>query len=53
MKNLLKRDYYHNYPQVNSKEIDNTILTVLGLLSILEDKSFENELKVLANDDKI
>jgi len=52
LKNLLKRDYYQNYPQVNAKEIDNTILTVLALLSRLEDESFENELKVLANDEK-
>ena len=52
LKNLLRRDYYKNYSQVDLKEIDNTILTVLALLSRIEDKSFKNELQVLSKDKK-
>jgi len=52
LSDLLTRKYYDNYPEVNIKEIDNTILTVLALLSRLEVKSFKNELSILANDEK-
>ena len=50
--NLLTRKYYDSYPEVNINEIDNTILTVLALLSRIEDKSFKKELNILANDEK-
>ena len=50
LRNLLKRDYYKNYSQVDAKEIDNTILTILALLSRIEDRSFKNELEILAKD---
>ena len=52
LKKLLTRQYYENYPAVNDNEINNSILTILALSTRLESKTFENELKFLANNEK-
>ena len=48
IKNLLNRQYYTNYPNVDSNEIANTILTVLALISDKYEESFKDELIILS-----
>ena len=52
LKNLLNREYYSNYEQVDGLEINNSILTVLALVSSLDIKFFEYEINALANNDR-
>ena len=52
IKKLLDRDYYTNFPQVDQQEIDKSILTILGLVSKIQNKEFKNELEKLANNEK-
>ncbi len=48
LEKLLKREYYSNYPNVDNNEINNTILTILALISINPNKIFEDELNILS-----
>ena len=52
IKKLLDRDYYSNYPEVDNIEINNSILTVLALISENDKKIFNNELEFLAKNEK-
>ncbi len=52
IKKLLDRKYYINFPEVDQNEIDKSILTILALISELEDDEFEKELENLANNEK-
>ena len=52
LEKLLNREYYSNYPEVDSNEIDGAILTVLGLISKTNHQDFKNELEKLAKDEK-
>ena len=50
--NLLTREYYQNFPEVDSNEIDNAILIVLGVISEIGAKDFDKELNVLSKTEK-
>ena len=50
IKNLLTREYYENFPEVDVNEIDNAILIVLGIVSNIETKDFYDELSVLSSE---
>ena len=52
IKKLLDRKYYTNFPEVDQNEIDQSILTILALISKLENKEFKKELENLANNEK-
>ena len=52
IKQLLKREYYSNYPNVDENEINNTILTVLALVSKFPNADFNDELTLLSKNDK-
>tara|TARA_Y100000996_G_scaffold20173_1_gene14872 strand:+ start:551 stop:1420 length:870 start_codon:yes stop_codon:yes gene_type:complete len=52
LRNLLTRDYYNNFPEVDVNEVDNAILTVLGVVSRIEDKDFDIELNILSKTEK-
>ncbi len=52
LKKLLDRQYYLNYPQVDKKEIDNSILTILALISDSYHEDFKDKLTILENDEK-
>ena len=52
LKNLLTREYYANFPEVDINEIDNAILTVLGVVSRIEGKDFDFELNILSKSEK-
>ena len=52
IKQLLKREYYSNYPNVDDNEINNTILTVLALVSKFPNADFNDELTLLSKNDK-
>jgi len=52
LEKLLKRDYYLNYPNVDENEINNTILTVLALVSKFPRDNFNDELILLSKSDK-
>jgi len=52
LENLLNREYYSSYPQVDEIEIDNAILTVLALISKTSHVEFEDELTKLAEKEK-
>ena len=49
---LLDRDYYTSYPQVDQNEINSAILTVLALVSNINDKIFEDNIRKLSVSDK-
>jgi hypothetical protein len=48
LEKLLNREYYSNYPNVDNNEIDNTILTILALISTEPIKILEDELNILS-----
>ena len=52
LKKLLNRNYYLNFDKVDSNEINNSILTVLALISKFPDQIFYEELKILAEEEK-
>jgi len=52
LRNLLTREYYQNFPEVDSNEIDNAILIVLGVISEIGAKDFDKELNVLSKIEK-
>ena len=52
LRNLLTIEYYQNFPEVDSNEIDNAILIVLGVISEIGAKDFEKELNVLSKTEK-
>ena len=52
IKKLLNRGYYSNYPNVDENEINNTILTVLALVSKFPNADFNDELTLLSKNDK-
>ena len=52
LRNLLTREYYQNFPEVDSNEIDNAILIVLGVISEIGAKDFDKELNVLSKTEK-
>ena len=52
LKNLLSRDYYKNYPEVDVREVENTILTVLAMVSDIKTRDFKEELNLLAETEK-
>ena len=43
LKNLLDRNYYTNYSNIDTNEINNTMLTILALVSKYRKKAFEDE----------
>ena len=49
---LLTRDYYSNYPNVDENEINNSILTILALVSKFPSDNFNDELIILSQKDK-
>ena len=49
---LLRRDYYSNYANVDENEINNTILTILALVSKFPNKDFNDELILLSKNDQ-
>ena len=52
IKKLLNRKYYSNYKEVDMIEINNSLLTVLAIVSKYPDKIFYEELKILSEDEK-
>jgi len=52
LRNLLTIEYYQNFPEVDSNEIDNAILIVLGVISEIGAKDFDKELNVLSKTEK-
>lgn len=52
LEKLLDRNYYSNYSNINENEINNSMLTILALVSKFPEDNFENELKILAKDEK-
>ena len=52
LKNLLTREYYANFAEVDINEVDNAILTVLAVVSRLEGKDFDFELNILSKSEK-
>ena len=52
IKKLLSREYYSNYKEVDANEINNSLLTILALVSKIPDKIFYDEIKILAKIDE-
>ena len=52
LEKLLVRDYYSNYPNVDENEINNSILTILALVSKYYSENFKDELVELSQNDK-
>ncbi len=52
IKNLLNRKYYSNFNEVDANEINNSILTVLAIVSKFPDQFFYDELKYLSKYEK-
>ncbi|SVD83196.1 uncharacterized protein METZ01_LOCUS436050, partial [marine metagenome] len=48
IENLLNREYYINYPNVDTNEISNTILTILALISHRSEEIFKDEIEILS-----
>ena len=52
LEKLLTRDYYSNYPNVDENEINNSILTILAIVSKYPLEKFNDELIELSQSDK-
>lgn len=52
LEKLLDRNYYTNYSNIDANEINNTMLTILALVSKYPEKAFEDEVRILAKDDE-
>jgi len=52
LEKLLRREYYLNYPNVDSIEINNTILTILALISDKPNNIFKDEILILSEKEK-
>ena len=52
LEKLLNRSYYLNYTNVNDNEINNSMLTILALISKYPNIAFKDELEFLAKDEK-
>ena len=52
LKNLLTREYYSSYPEVDEIEVENAILTVLALISKSSHNEFRDELAELSKNEK-
>jgi len=52
LEKLLTRSYYSNYPNVDENEVNNSILTILALVSKYYSENFKDELVELSQDDK-
>ena len=52
LEKLLNRNYFSNFSNVDEQEVNNTILTVLGLVSQFPDDSFLDEILYLSKNDK-
>jgi len=52
LEKLLSRDYYTNYSNIDANEINNSMLTILALVSIYPLDVFKDELKFLAEEEK-
>ena len=52
LEKLLNRNYFSNFSNVDEHEVNNTILTVLGLVSQFPDDSFLDEILYLSKNDK-
>tara|TARA_B100000427_G_scaffold27416_1_gene20293 strand:- start:373 stop:1242 length:870 start_codon:yes stop_codon:yes gene_type:complete len=52
LEKLLRREYYANYKNIDANEVNNSILTILALVSKYPNNSFVDELEILAKDEK-
>ena len=52
LEKLLRREYYANYKNIDANEVNNSILTILALVSKNPNNSFLDELEILAKDEK-
>ncbi|MAZ60730.1 MAG: hypothetical protein CMG50_00955 [Candidatus Marinimicrobia bacterium] len=52
LKKLLDRSYYLNYSNINEMEINNSMLTILALVSQYPNIEFKEKLELLAKDEK-
>tara|TARA_Y100001970_G_scaffold131602_1_gene162343 strand:- start:352 stop:1221 length:870 start_codon:yes stop_codon:yes gene_type:complete len=52
LEKLLRREYYANYKNIDANEVNNSILTILALISKNPNNSFLDELEILAKDEK-
>ena len=52
IKRLLDREYYSNYPNVDENEVNNSILTILALVSKFPHSIFNDEIILLSKNDK-
>lgn len=52
LEKLLRREYYANYKNIDANEVNNSILTILALVSKNPNNSFVDELEILAKDEK-
>ena len=52
LEKLLTREYYANYKNIDPNEVNNSILTILALVSKNPNNSFLDELEILAKDEK-
>ena len=52
LEKLLDRSYYLNYSNINELEINNSMLTILALVSQYPNIEFEDELEFLAMNEK-
>lgn len=52
LEKLLRREYYSHYKNIDVIEVNNSILTILALVSKNPNNSFIDELEILAKDEK-
>ena len=52
LEKLLRREYYANYKNIDANEVNNSILTILALVSKNPNNSFLDELEILSKDEK-
>ena len=52
LEKLLRREYYANYKNIDANEVNNSILTILALVSKNPNNYFVDELEILAKDEK-